>query len=319
VAARPLVSVVMATYNDAATLRESIDSVLAQTYGDLELIVVDDGSTDATADVLAAVRDPRLKPVKMPANAGLAAALNRGFEEARGVYIARLDADDLAMPERLAHQVERLEAEPELGILGSAIELFGGGAGGARSYPTGDLEVHWRLLLESPFAHPSVTLRRAVLEARALRFDPAFHVAQDYDLWSRLLRHCRGGNLAEPLVRYRVRPGGLTGGRRARQLEEHQMVSVRAIGDAVPDHKIDAETIRALPALFVGREWDGWTGPIDYPVLARELLRLLDAFSARHAGDPELVALRRREARRVARRLMKRAPWMLPWLAVRIF
>jgi glycosyltransferase involved in cell wall biosynthesis len=117
--AAKLVSVVMATYNGERFIGAAIDSILAQTHSNFELIVVDDASTDATSGILAAFTDPRLRVIHSPANNGVARARNRGFDCARGDYIALLDHDDLSHPTRLARQVEYLETHPGIVLVGT--------------------------------------------------------------------------------------------------------------------------------------------------------------------------------------------------------
>src|SRR2546421_3823488 len=185
----PIVSVVMAVRDGAAFLAEAVDSVRAQSLAELELVVVDDGSTDATPEILAdlAGRDDRIRVLRQ-SGTGLSPALNRACSEARGRYLARLDADDVALPERLALQTEFLEDHAEVVVLGGAgIYIDEDGVEfGTAAYPSDAAEVS-RLLAcgRSPLMHPAATIRTAAFRATS-GYRPAMDVAQDYDLWLRL-------------------------------------------------------------------------------------------------------------------------------------
>src|SRR5262249_38823301 len=219
----------MAVFDGATWVGAAVESALAQTMGDLEIIVVDDGSTDATAEVLASFRDPRLR-VERHARAGLTRSLNRALELARAPLLARLDADDVALPERLARQRQFLEAHPDVGLLGSgAREVDPNGRGVRIVRPhVDDGAVRRGLLRESPVVHSSGTMRRAVLD-RVGPYDPSFPVAQDYELWMRLARVTRLANLPEPLVIRRLTPGRVTSTRDAERLQAEARVRWRAV------------------------------------------------------------------------------------------
>lgn len=204
------VTVLLAVHNGAATIERAIASVVAQTYGDWDLLVVDDGSTDASADIVqrAASRDPRIAILRNDRRRGLAYSLNRGWRAARGELIARLDADDTCLPDRLARQVSFMVAHPEIAVLGAGAELVdeNGNSRGVHLRP----EYHERLVAaiyrENPFIHPSVTARRAFFEALG-GYDERCMRGQDYELWTRAYRRFRFHNLPRPLIRYTQREG----------------------------------------------------------------------------------------------------------------
>ncbi len=205
----PLVSVVLAVRNDARFVRIAVDSVLRQTLSDLELIVIDDASTDETPRLLTAVSDPRLVVLTNDDQAGLAASLNRGLDRASGRYVARLDADDVALPDRLALQVARLRREPEAAIAGTAIlevdenDVFGR----LHRMPLDARPVRWLSLFTSPLVHPTILVDREVLDRHGFRYDSWYLESEDYDLLTRLLGVAEGANLPQPLVLYRQHPG----------------------------------------------------------------------------------------------------------------
>jgi glycosyltransferase involved in cell wall biosynthesis len=225
----PAVSVLMAVRNDAPWVREAAQSVLTQTASDLELIVIDDGSTDATADVLASIHDARLRVERQPPR-GLTASLNRALSLARAPLIARLDADDLALPERLACQRRFLDAHPGVGLLGGGAREVdtSGQEVGIVTPPEEDAAIRRALIRRNPFVHSSVMARRSVL-AEVGGYDERLPVAQDYDLWMRMSRITRLANLPTPLVVRRLLPGRVSATRDTERLATEARVRWRAV------------------------------------------------------------------------------------------
>ena len=235
--AAPLVSVLLAVSNGERYLRAALASILRQTVSDLELVVVDDGSTDGTGNILAAIDDPRLRVLRNEERVGLAASLNRGLDDARGRYVARLDADDVALPRRLERQLQRMVSGSSIAVAGSAVlDIDASGRPEAlHVMPSGPEAVRWAALFGSPFFHPSVLVEREVLERHGLRYDPEYLESEDYDLWARLLRHAEGDNLAEPLVLYRVHPAQASQARVGLQRSFQERVSLREIERIAPE------------------------------------------------------------------------------------
>jgi len=206
----PTISVIMPAYNGAQWIVETIDSVIAQTFADWELVVVDDCSTDDTRDVLATLTDPRIRVIHAATNGGPVVARNIAFAAARGRYIAGLDQDDLCAPDRFARQVEYLDAHPETVLVGTAAELLEEGR--LTPWP-GDVPrtpaiIGWQLLSQNPFVWSTVMFRADA--ARLL--DPfertGVRYAEDFDLYHRLRRFGALARLDEPLLQYRCHPGG---------------------------------------------------------------------------------------------------------------
>src|SRR4051794_24616628 len=207
----PAVTVLLPVRNGAAYLEAAVRSILGQTFADLELLAVDDGSTDQTPAMLArlAAEDGRIRVVRQEA-LGLVPALNRGLEQARAPLIARMDADDVALPERLARQVAFLEAAPEVALVGTGWRVVAKDLTRRVVLPP-QTDAGIRLAMETAnvLAHPTVMLRRdTVLAAGGYR--PAFLLAEDYDLWLRLLDRCQAACVPEVLLEYREHAGQAT-------------------------------------------------------------------------------------------------------------
>jgi glycosyltransferase involved in cell wall biosynthesis len=197
----------MAVYNGAAHLAQAIESVLHQTFADFELIIINDGSTDESSEILAefAQQDNRIRIVNQE-NAGLTISLNRAWELANTEFIARMDADDICLPQRFAQQMAFLETQPTIAACGTWVQTINeqGRAGAVWQYPTAPHDVHFELLFRNVIAHPTIMLRKNVFDAAGLRYDPAYQRAQDYDLWLRATDTLQLANMPEVLLQYRV-------------------------------------------------------------------------------------------------------------------
>src|SRR5919198_492478 len=214
----PRVSVLLPVRDGALFLREAVESVLAQTLDDFELIVVDDGSEDETPAILAAMRDERLRVLRQE-RLGLVAALNRAVTEARAPLLARMDADDVSLPERLERQAAYLDARPEVALVVAGVETMGGGA--TIVLPDDDAALRRRLLLRNPFAHGAVAVRaEAVARAGGYRAD--YGANEDYDLWRRIARDRQLGAVPEILYRYREHPDAVTRSRVDERVESRE-------------------------------------------------------------------------------------------------
>lgn len=214
----PLVSVVMSAYNAENYIADSIRSVLKVEGLQVELIVIDDGSTDGTADILAAFSDPRLRVVTHRRNMRLASSLNEGVSLARGTFVARLDADDLCHPRRLARQVAFLERHPEVTVVGGDAVAIGG-AKGLLKYPRSHDAIKAQLLFANAMSHPTIMFRK---ECVPEWYDPEMVAGQDYELWSRLVWRVGFANMAIPAIWYRFHRG-----QSSNQLGPHQRDAAR--------------------------------------------------------------------------------------------
>lgn len=203
----------MPVYNGERFLRSAVGSVLAQTYDDWELIVVDDGSDDSTPDILMSYSDSRIKVLRQEQNRKVAACCNRALSVTSGRYIARLDADDVCLPTRLAEQVSYMEANPDVALVASAAyEINEEGARiGFRPGGLGNCALKLTLVLCNPITHSSVMFRADT--ARYLNGyseDECYRFSEDYDLWSRIALCGKMVVLSQPLLEYRVHSTSVT-------------------------------------------------------------------------------------------------------------
>ena len=200
----PKISVIMGCYNGAAYLDEAIQSILGQHFGDFEFIIFDDASTDHTPGLLArwADRDSRIRLLRNEKNLGLAASLNRALAVTRGQYIARMDADDISLPERFSRQVALLD-KGEVDLCGSWSRSTGSHRSRITRYPVSQKEIQVHLFFQTAFSHPSIMATSALYEK--FRYNEQAGIAEDYDLWVRMaVRGARMANIPEVLLLYRV-------------------------------------------------------------------------------------------------------------------
>ena len=204
-------TVLMPVYNGEQYLHDTIESILAQTYKDFEFLIVDDGSTDRSPEIINSYNDPRIRLLANPVRLKLSGALNRGIEESSGKYIARMDADDIAFPDRLKKQVEFLDAHADIGVCGTAIEVFGQAKQRKDVYPKNTEEIRSYALFDCPFCHPTVMIRKEFFENNLLRYDGSYYPTEDYELWSRAIELFPSVNLEDVLLKYRIHDKSMTG------------------------------------------------------------------------------------------------------------
>ncbi len=182
------ISVIMPVYNGADYLAESMDSIIRQTCRDFEFIVINDCSTDNTEEIILSYQDSRIVYLRNEENLGVARTLNRGLDIARGEYVARMDADDIARPERLEIQKNHMDSHPEVDVLATSSQSFDETGVLFEGHTSTDEEIlKLDFLFSCGIAHPTVMIRRQTLERLNLRYDHDFNKVEDYDLWSRML------------------------------------------------------------------------------------------------------------------------------------
>ncbi len=206
---KPLVSVLLPAYNAQNTICESINSILHQTYQNFELIIINDGSTDATEQMIMSVSDKRIRYYENAGNQGLIYTLNRGLSLSNGVYIARMDADDISLPTRIEKQVALMEKYPNIIVCGTNISFFGSQIK-LKSASTSficfsSFPEFKQFLIKGPgFAHPTVMIRKSILDMYNITYDNKFLFTEDYKLWVDLSPYGDFCNIDEKLLKYRL-------------------------------------------------------------------------------------------------------------------
>ena len=210
----PRVTVLMPVFNGERYLREAIDSILAQTFRDFELLIIDDGSTDGSEKIILSLHDARIRYISNGTNRGLTATLNRGIKAARGEYIARMDCDDISLPERLAQQIAHLDSNPACAMVAAKailIDTEGGECGTWNDDDnfTSSEQIFLRLPRANCIVHPSIMIRTSLLSTQG--YDPQQRHCEDYDLWLRMAADgYRIDKLDQQLLKYRINPLSVT-------------------------------------------------------------------------------------------------------------
>jgi len=237
----PAVTVLMSVYNGEPYLREAVESVLGQVFSDFEFLIIDDASTDRTVEIVESYRDPRIRLYHNERNLGLTVSLNKGIELARGRYIARMDGDDISLPERLSRQFEFMESHPSVGVCGTWAKTIdpAGNITGELSALTGASlkNLCWR---PSPFLHPTVMVRADLMKSYG--YNPEYRQAQDYELWLRLSPITDFHNLKNFLYLYRNHGKNVSKTYRKQQLS----VAYKAFSEYIGNNKINYDGFLAL-------------------------------------------------------------------------
>ena len=198
-----LVSVVMSVYNGQMYLREAIDSVLNQTFSDFEFIIINDGSSDNSLSIIQSYTDKQIVVINNDGNKGLIYSLNKGLEIAKGKYIARMDADDICLPERFKKQVDFLESNPTIGVLGCDYISFSENSSQVVKSIYNRYQIKSFLLFTATMCHPTLMLRKQILVDNALCYSENAKHVEDYNLWCRLVLCTDFCNLNDVLFKYR--------------------------------------------------------------------------------------------------------------------
>lgn len=203
---KPLVSVVMPTYNRKTYLREAIKSILDQTFKDFELIIVDDGSSDGSLEIIQEFQkqDPRIILIQNDKPGGISKATNMGIRKSRGKYIAKMDSDDISLPERLAKQVKFMGEHKDIAACGSWVETIGEIEGSLWQYPTDPNEIRCTMLFCGAIANPTNIIRRSVFFDLGFWYDERCFAAEDYEFWTRIVKIVKLANIPEVLLLYRL-------------------------------------------------------------------------------------------------------------------
>lgn len=210
----PKISVVMPAYNSEKYIAEAIESILNQTFTDFEFIIINDGSTDRTEEIILSYNDERIVYLKNEKNMGIVYTLNRGLDTAKGEYIARMDSDDISLPTRFEEQIEYLEKHPEITVLGTAINIFGEEIDEYTFIFSRNPKKSKAELLFSPsLAHPTVMIKKSVIDINNLRYKETFAGLEDSMLWWQISHFGEICSLEKPLLNYRQHKSQITANR----------------------------------------------------------------------------------------------------------
>ncbi|WP_246187956.1 glycosyltransferase [Paenibacillus tengchongensis] len=230
----------MPVYNNAMYLQEAINTILWQTFSDLELIIIDDGSTDGSAGIIHEIQDTRVKKIFHSVNLGIVASLNQGLDWSQGEYIARMDSDDASALNRLEVQAYFMDQNPHIDICGTGYTT--NYLGPVKLNPMHHEEIKVWLLFHSCLLHPSVMMRRSSIERLGIRYDYNYPHAEDYELWSRLSSSAQFANLPHNLLFYRTHEGQISNKHRlvqdstARRIRQRQLSQ---LGIQCSEHEYD--------------------------------------------------------------------------------
>jgi len=213
----PKISVITSVYNNESYLAESIQSILDQTLTDFEFIIINDASTDKSLNIIKSFPDPRIKVINNSKNLGLTKSLNLGLHQATGQYIARLDADDIAFPNRFKTQYNFMESNSDITLCGSNAELINetGTVIGSKKKTIDSLAIKFKIIFTNPFTHSSLFFRRDIVD----KYNEEFIHSQDYELTSRLIKKHNLTNIPEVLIKHRLSDQSITGQPNSRRLQ----------------------------------------------------------------------------------------------------
>lgn len=231
----PLVSVIMAVFNQENYVKHAIESILSQTYDNFEFLIVDDGSTDGTTAICDkyAHKVSRIRIFHNKSNLGLTRSLNIGLRSARGKYIARMDADDVSLAERLETQVTYLESHPEIGLAGSyysEIDSNGNIIKETVEFPVAPIIINWHLCFENPIPHPPIMVRKELLDKLG-GYNENYSFSQDYELFTRLSIHTKMTNIPEVLFHWRVHENSVSRSKKNEQRETAYLISRKHLSE----------------------------------------------------------------------------------------
>ncbi len=299
----PRVSVILPVRNGMPYLQLAVESILDQTFGDFELIIMDDASTDSTPDYLASLTDRRVRLIRNEQNLGVSRTLNKALSLARGDYIARQDADDISFPRRLEEQVAFLDTHPRVGLLGADFDIIDGNGAvivSRSGVPHTDIEIKWEFLFGCAMPHSSIMVRPCVLSGFGYYPEaPEYCYVEDYELWSRITNVVQAANLPETLVQWRTSATSVSSRHDGPQRLQLAAISMKNMRRTLRS-EISREALGDVNALF--RSPGGHDPQLSALRLRRAvglLSSLQHAFYAKHQFSAREVANHRHHSYRI--------------------
>lgn len=307
----------MSVYNGEKYLREAIDSILSQTFKDFEFLIINDGSTDSSRDIILSYNDPRIRLIDNEKNTGLTRSLNKGLTLAKGEYIARMDADDISTPDRLDKQVAYMDSHPKKALLGgSAIVIDSKGNTMTRWHRPAEPELlRWLLLFDNPFIHSAAMLRSTVLQKNRLSYDYTLSHAQDYDLWQKISQFSSVANLADVVIYRREHEENISARNNQEQKKTRLMVISRGISKLL-GYSTGDENVAQISRIAVGQTL---TSVEELEVVGRLVCRMLEVFSQKWMLTPKEKKLVIKDARVRWLIWVNRHTGPFGWKAVRVY
>jgi glycosyltransferase involved in cell wall biosynthesis len=244
-----LVSYLLPVFNAERTIVEAVESVLKQTYKNIELLIIDDGCTDRSMTLIRTFNDNRIRIISNGNNKGLVASLNIGLSEANGEYIARIDADDICSPNRTQMQLDFIQKN-QIDIAGSFIRKFEQATGIVR-YPITNDEIKISLLFNNPMVHPSIFFHRRLVDQGLFRYEEQWKHVEDYALWIKLMDTCTFGNVQQPLINYRINAESVCGIYHPEQLLKSDLLRKNLLSKTLPSVALTED------------EWKWMRNPVD--------------------------------------------------------
>lgn len=276
-----LISVVMAVRDGATYLEDALNSLKSQTHDNWEAIIVDDGSTDTTAKILKSYQnqDARFILLKNQQSMGLAASLNRALKSATGSFIARMDADDIALPNRFEAQYNWLKDNPDHVLLGSNAILINADKQylGRTDKANIDQQIRLNMIFENPFNHPTVMWRHQTNLENTIFYDESFDTTQDWYLWLKFLKCGKVANLKAALLKQRIHQSSISAQKKDRQRYNSLRVQREYFTQVFEDESWDAEFFHDVNNIFMGDRNQIPTGYKSRAEIAIEVLRLASA------------------------------------------
>lgn len=270
-------SVIMTVYNSERYLPEAIESVLQQSFTDFEFIIVNDGSTDRSAEIINSFsqKDERIVFINRAENKKQPFSLNEGLRAARGTYIARMDSDDICLPDRFQKQMDYLKKHPEIALLGSAFQTFSSdGEGKVVQHPQDSLLLAYKSISNTFFCHPSVIFKREILDETGMYENIK---AEDFDFFSRIIRRFPCSNIPEVLIQYRVSPDNRSNLEKDPIAQSAEKVYESNYGFYIPDKKLMKE--------FYLFHKEGKASPVQLPSLLAIAIRITNKIRKQYKYD----------------------------------